>query len=121
MTRTEKNQVENLMRSLNVTEAEAIEIMNEDREIDRGAKLHELPDELKAGAKKARRAERKKTGPIDRPRKIDGTKKRLLEDFRCLREGLGATVEPLKTEAEMKFTFEGDSYSVRLIRHRSSK
>ena len=37
-----------------MTEEEAKEVLEADREIDKGAKLFDLPAELEAGAKKAR-------------------------------------------------------------------
>ena len=54
MTPREKQaKLTNLMKTLSISKEEAEEIIQEDEEIDRGAKLHELPEELKAGAKKA--------------------------------------------------------------------
>ena len=62
-----------------MTEEEAKEVLEADREIDKGAKLFELPAELEAGAKKARRAERKPpTTPIKRERKADNDKRFLI-------------------------------------------
>ena len=62
-----------------MTEEEAKEVLEADREIDKGAKLFELPAELEAGAKKARRAERKTpTTPIKRERKADNDKRFLI-------------------------------------------
>ena len=62
-----------------MTEEEAKEVLEADREIDKGAKLFELPAELKAGAKKARRAERKTPiTPIKRERKADNDKRFLI-------------------------------------------
>ena len=83
-------EVKKMMDALHISEAEAIELIEADREIDHGAKLFELPDELKAGAKKARRAERKKPEHINRERKVDETKKRLLTLCRIPLEGAGA-------------------------------
>ena len=40
---------------------------------------------------------------------------------RVLLQGLGAEVEPLTTEAEMHFTYQGESYTVKLIKHRKGK
>jgi hypothetical protein len=56
-----EEKIQKLMKSLNISREEAIELMEDDKEIDRGAKLFELPKELQAGAKKARQADRKKT------------------------------------------------------------
>jgi hypothetical protein len=56
-----EEKIAKLMKSLNISREEAIELMEEDKAIDRGGKLYELPKELQAGAKKARQADRKKT------------------------------------------------------------
>ena len=56
-----EQQIAKLMKSLGISREEAIELMEEDRRIDRGEKLYELDPELEKGAKKARQADRKKT------------------------------------------------------------
>jgi hypothetical protein len=109
------------MQTLNISEAEALEIIEEDKEIDRGAKLHELPEDLKAGAKKARRADRKKPAEIHRERKVDETKKRILEYCRIPLEDAGATVLEVKTETEILFEFAGETYTLKLTKHRPPK
>lgn len=114
-------QVKNLMQTLNISEAEALEIIEEDKEIDRGAKLHELPEDLKAGAKKARRADRKKPAEIHRERKVDETKKRILEYCRIPLEDAGAKVLEVKTETEILFEFAGETYTLKLTKHRPPK
>lgn len=114
-------QVKKMMDALHITEAEALELIEADKEIDHGAKLFELPDELKAGAKKARRGERKKPEHINRERKVDETKKRLLTLCRIPLEGAGAEVLEMKTETEILFTFEGETYTLKLTKHRQPK
>lgn len=114
-------QVKKLMQTLNISEAEALEIIEEDKEIDRGAKLHELPEDLKAGAKKARRADRKKPAEIHRERKVDEVKKRILDYCRIPLEGAGAEVLEVKTETEILFAFRGETYTLKLTKHRPPK
>lgn len=114
-------QVKKLMQTLNISEAEALEIIEEDKEIDRGAKLHELPEDLKAGAKKARRADRKKPAEIHRERKVDEVKKQILDYCRIPLEGAGAEVLEVKTETEILFAFRGETYTLKLTKHRPPK
>ena len=116
-----KPEVLKLMKTLNISEAEALELMAEDKAIDRGEKLHELPDELKAGAKKARRADRKRSGPVNRERKVDEAKKHLLELCRIPLENAGATVLEVKTETEILFQYGEDTYTLKLTKHRPKK
>lgn len=54
-------------------------------------------------------------------RKVDETKKRLLDDFRVLLEGLQADIISVKTETEINFDFEGDNYTIKLTRHKPKK
>lgn len=114
-------QVKNLMQTLNISEKEALEIIAEDKEIDRGKNLYELPTELKAGAKKARQANRKRPAKVNRERKVDEIKKRILDLCRVPLEGAGATVLEMKTETEILFAFGGETYTLKLTKHRPGK
>lgn len=109
------------MDTLNISETEALELIEEDKEIDRGAKLYELPEDRKAGAKKARRGERKKPVEIHRERKVDEIKKRILNYCQIPLEGAGAKVLEVKTETEILFEFEGEVYTLKLTKHRPAK
>lgn len=87
-------QIQKLMKTLNISREEAIQVILDDKEIDRGAKMFELDPELEAGAKKARQAERKASStPVKREKKakpekaeicsamMDGLKALGVEDF----------------------------------------
>ena len=54
-----EEEIARLMKLTNSTREEVLDMLDCDKRIDRGEKLFELDDELKAGAKKARQAERK--------------------------------------------------------------
>lgn len=99
------------MRKCRMTEEEILDVLNADREIDRGAKLFELDAELQAGAKKARRADRTDT-PKPRERKPNEDKQTLLHLLQC---GLGDDVADLvvtNQEREFLFTYNGIKYKV---------
>lgn len=99
------------MRKCGMTEDEILDVLNADREIDRGAKLFELDAELQAGAKKARRADRTDT-PKPRERKPNEDKQTLLHLLQC---GLGDDVTDLvvtNQEREFLFTYNGIKYKV---------
>lgn len=59
--------------------------------------------------------------PTKKERKIDQVKKRILANCRVLLEGMGAEVTATKTETEIRFWFEDDFYTLRLIKHRPKK
>lgn len=122
MTSREKQaKLTNLMKTLNISKKEAEEIIQEDEEIDRGAKLHELPEELKAGAKKARQADRKTPAKVNRERKVDEEKKFLLELLQAPLQDAGAIALEMKTETEILFVFGENHYTLKLTKHRPPK
>ena len=119
-----EKQIEKIMKSLGCTREEAIELIMEDEAVDRMTSKEvnsDLTADQKKAMKKATNTGTKKRTAVKRERKVDETKKRLLTDYKTLLEGLGAEVEPLKTESEMHFIFEGESYTVKLIKHRPPK
>ena len=61
---------------------------------------------------------RKKT---TRERKVDETKKRILMNCKVLVEGMGVDLVSIKTETEIRFTFEGAEYTLKLTKHRPKK
>jgi hypothetical protein len=114
-----EEKIQKLMKSLNISREEALELMEDDKEIDRGAKLFELPDELKAGAKKARQADRKKT-EVKRERKPKPEKAEICSAMMDgLRElGVGE-FEITNAEREFIFHHNGTKYKVTLACPRS--
>lgn len=96
-----------------MTEDEILDVLTADREIDRGAKLFELDEELQAGAKKARRADRTDT-PKPRERKPNEDKRILLEQLVNAIGGssIHAQCEITNQEREFLFTFNGIKYKV---------
>ena len=109
-----EEKIQKLMKSLNISRDEAIELMEEDKRIDRGEKLYELDPELEKGAKKARQADRKQTTAKrekkPKPEKeeicsamMDGLRELGVEDF-----------EILNPEREFIFHKNGTKYKVTL-------
>lgn len=117
-----EEQVTKLMRILKITEEEARQLIADDKAIDQGAKLFELPPELAEGAKKARRADRKpNTTPVKRERKIDNDKRFLIDsivwalttDIDQVGDNVNAeNVEILNPERELTFNYNGKKYKI---------
>ena len=99
------------MKTLGMTREEVLEMWEEDKEIDQGAKKFELDPELEAGAKKARQAERKKGDSKPKERKEDEDKTALMQ---TLMDAVKPTAESLeKTKnGEFEFTFNGRKFKV---------
>lgn len=120
-----------LMANLGLTEEEAEAVLADDKRIDRGEKLFELSDELKAGAKKARQAERKApTAPIKRERKEDTDKRRLIDFLMSALENevnvsltecdsIGVECDVINPEREFTFNYNGRKFKVVLSCPRS--
>lgn len=79
--------------------------------------------EMEIKANSVRRYEKsdKKRQPSKRERKVDETKKRLLDNVRVLLEGLNASILSVKTETEITFSFQDEEYSFKLVKHRKKK
>lgn len=116
-----EEKIQKLMKSLNISREEAIELMEEDKRIDRGEKLYELDPELEKGAKKARQADRKANSTTTkREKKPKPEKAELCSAMMEGLEGLGITEFSI-TNAEREFIFHhnGTKYKVTLACPRS--
>lgn len=111
--------IEKLMTSLDLTKDEAIETWLDDNDYTTNEEVEALTEKAKV-IKRYEKSdkERKKS---TKERKVDEEKKRLLNDTRILIEGLGAVVTNVKNEAELSFTFNGNEYTFKLIKHRAKK
>ena len=109
--------IQNHMRILGISREEAIQLIEDDKKIDRGEKLFELPPELEKGAKKARcvaSADRKKS-TAKREKKVDDDKRHLINHFT---EGL-ENVNVINPEREFEFFYNGKKYKLVLSVPRS--
>ena len=113
-------EIENNMRLLDISKEEAIEMWLDDNDFTSNAEV----EEMTAKAKKVKRYE-KSDAPrkkVVRERKIDPDKAEL---FNLLVTGAAASSEVVnivdKNEAEFSFNFRGNSYTVKLIKHRPKK
>ena len=104
-------QVQNL-RKLGLTDTEIADVLATDKEIDQGAKHFELAEDLKPGAKKARRADRTDTPKkAVRERKEDRDKRALIY---LLASAIGnvKTEDVINPEREFLFTYNGRKFKV---------
>jgi hypothetical protein len=109
-----EEKIQKLMKSLNISRAEAIELMEEDKRIDRGEKLYELDPELEKGAKKARQADRKQT-TTKREKKPKPEKEEICSAMMDGLRELGVeNFEIINPEREFIFHKDGTKYKVTL-------
>ena len=109
-----EEKIQKLMKSLDISREEALELIEEDKRIDRGEKLYELDPELEKGAKKARQADRKQT-TAKREKKAKPEKAELCS---AMMAGLGeleiTEFTVTNAEREFLFTHNGTKYKVTL-------
>ena len=114
MTPKEKEKIAKLMKNLDLTEAEAIELMEADKQIDKGAKLFELTAEQEKASKTARQvgkgAETKERKPKEK--KADDVKKDLIAEMVNGVKRVGGSVEIVNDEREFLFTLYDKKYKV---------
>ena len=113
-----ETEIQKMMKNLSLSREEAIQLLQDDEDdisVD-------LTAEQQKVVKKMTQSDRKKESvPRKRERKVDETKKRLLNDFRVLVEGLGGQTLGMKSETELEFWYEGASYNLKLVKHREKK
>ena len=122
-----EKQIANLMQLLEVSRNEAIEILQTDAEIDKGAKLFELTPEQKAVEKKMRKTV-KAVAPngkkIQRELKIDDNREKLLSSIIELfnkKFSIENIERPPRTTNKIKFEFFGDTFTVTVTKERKKK
>jgi hypothetical protein len=116
-----EEKIQKLMKSLNISREEAMQVIEDDKAIDRGAKMFELDPELEKGAKKARQAERKvSTTPVKREKKAKPEKAEICSAMMDGLKALGVDEFTVNNpEREFVFTHNGTKYKVTLACPRS--
>ena len=112
-------QVEKLMKTLDLTEEEALQLIEDDKAIDRGAKMFDLDSELEKASKRARQAPRTTTHtPTKRTKKEDTEKGYLISEIvKALAEC--DKVEITNPERQIDFEFSGRKFRIVLSAPRS--
>ena len=116
-------EIAQLMQKLDITEAEAIQLLEDDKAIDKGAKLFELTDEQAKASKKARQADRTPTVYQFKPRerKADEVKQGLIELLAEVvkEQPMCNSLEVTNPEREFLFMWAEKKYKVVLSAPRS--
>lgn len=117
--------IQSLMKKLDISEAEAREILAYDEDVDKGKKTEfDLTPEQEKSTRKYRQAERKQTAYnfTKRERKPDLEKKQIIEEIAdFLSEKDGFDVSIIKKEREISLIVGSNDYSITLIKHRPPK
>lgn len=111
--------IEKLKISLDLSTAEAIEVWLDDHDYTANEEAEAMTKKAKANRRYEKSdAPRKK---VVRERKVDAEKGGLLTAIKTAVESFGGAVSSVKNEAEFSFTFNGNSYTVKLVKHRPPK
>ena len=113
------SEIEKMMKLLGCSEAEAREIVQADKAIDKGEKLFELSPEQEKASKKARSTGTKKPTVYNfdtakKKRKECPDKQHLINLFAVLMKENGDKVEITNPERELTFEFNGVGYRLTL-------
>ena len=119
-------QIKKLMLNLDISEEEAIELINEDKEVDKMKMAdidNDLTEEQKKNIKKAKSAvSENKKSPKSREKKIDAVKAKMITEIAdCLKACGYADVEITNVHKYIDFTFDGNHYTVNLIKKNAKK
>ena len=107
-------QIKHLMEKLKISEEEALQVIADDKAIDKGAKLFELTDDQKKTAKQATNAKR---GPTvyqfqKRERKADTDKEHLTNLLFNAILPVCSTYNVINAEREFEFVYNDKKYKV---------
>lgn len=105
-----EKQIQELMKNLDITREEALQIIEDDKAIDKGEKLFELTKEQKKAEKQMRLTGTRKPFIPDlktRPRKEDQEKRELVEYLAAALKMLDCEITVTNPERQLDFEFKG--------------
>jgi hypothetical protein len=113
LSKQDQAKVKNLMVCLGITEQEALQVLEDDKRIDKGEKLFELTEEQKANEKQARlTGERVATKP-QREKKVDNQKQDIISTMvGSIINVFGVRVDVANEEREFEFELNGRKFKV---------
>lgn len=119
-------QIKNLMEKLGVTEAEAMEIITSDKEVDRGGNPNPLTKEQEKASKAMRKTSTGVYNFTKRERKPNEDKREIIEKL-CMGislligEPVSTTINVTNIEREIEFSYHDKKYKVTLSAPRAKK
>ncbi len=116
------NKIDDYCDKLGCSIYEACElILEESGKIEESAEVKAEIDKRTKNAPKRYEKGDKTRKPMVKERKVDKVKGWLIANTKELMETLGATELEVKTETELSFVYEGESYTFKLTKHRAPK
>lgn len=114
LSKQDQAKVKNLMVCLGIAEQEALQVLEDDKRIDKGEKLFELTEEQKANEKQARlTGERVATTKTKREKKVDNQKQNIISTMvGSIINVFGVRVDVANEEREFEFELNGRKFKV---------
>ena len=112
--------VEKLMKNLGISREEALQVIADDKAIDKGEKLFELSAEQKKAAKQATRADNQpRSAPTKREPKVDKDKAEIMQTIDDALCSLVDDVQERTNDRELVFIYNEKKYKITLSCPRS--
>jgi hypothetical protein len=125
LTSEQRVQLEKMMKNLDLTENEALELMEEDSKINKMTKISEVQSDLTPQQRKASKQARTvakttvgKKSQSERVKKVDNEKKELVEMFANLLNEKAEMVEIVNDQKLITFSYNGRKFKLDLIASR---
>ena len=114
LSKQEQAKVKNLMVCLGITEQEALQVLEDDKRIDKGEKLFELTEDQKVAEKQARlTGDRKSTNTTKREKKVDNQKQDIIATMvGSIINVFGVRVDVANEEREFEFELNDRKFKV---------
>lgn len=117
MKKAEEEQIKKIMKNLELTYEEALEVLESDKAIDKGKKLFELTEEQKKAAKQATITTKTRVDAYGKKttkeKKVNNEKIDLINILQnALAEGGAVDLQTANAEREFTFTFNNTKYKI---------
>lgn len=114
-------EIEKFMQKLGISYEEAVQLMEDDEEDFIGEEGEEMTKKAKINSATERVQGEKPKKKAVKERKVDEEKGYILSCLRDALGGMGVENVSTKTETEVSFTLNGNSYTLKLTKHRPPK
>lgn len=112
--------IKKLMVSLDISKDEAVDVWLDDHDYTDNEEAEAMTKKAKEVGRRYEKSDKERKKVV-RERKVDAEKGGLLTAIKTAVEAFGGIVSSVKNEAEFSFTFNGNSYTVKLVKHRPPK
>ena len=121
MAKIKEDDILRYMKKLDISREEAIQLLQDDADDFIGDEGEEYEQKAKSAPTKKERSAKPKKDTKPKERKVDEEKGYILQMVSTKVNELGAQNISQKTETELSFLYNGNSYTLKLTKHRPKK